>query len=85
MFITRSHFKQSEIPTLITRSYVVGYFVNAAATAAREYLFESPKKLLSLGVVMPSGWAGCARTPHSPGVCPKTKNQIRPLRLEKKR
>ena len=28
MLITRSRFKQSKIPLLITRSYVVGYFVN---------------------------------------------------------
>ena len=28
MLITRSRFKQSKIPKLITRSYVVGYFVN---------------------------------------------------------
>ena len=27
MLITRSRFKHSKIPTLITRSYVVGYFV----------------------------------------------------------
>ena len=28
MLITRSRFKQSKIPQLIARSYVVGYFVN---------------------------------------------------------
>ena len=28
MLITRSRFKKSKIPMLITRSYVVGYFVN---------------------------------------------------------
>ena len=28
MLITRSRFKQSKIPMLISRSYVVGYFVN---------------------------------------------------------
>ena len=28
MFISRSHFKQSKIPTLILQSCIVGYFVN---------------------------------------------------------
>ena len=31
MLITRSRFKQSKIPTLITGSYAVGYFVNFLA------------------------------------------------------